>query len=79
MGVWYVFVDLEDFNCYIISAAELFPKMKQRQDEYDKGLKKNGQPRKHDPCFYFNREKDMLDSAGNCKVNNWTDLPIFEN
>lgn len=78
MGVWYVFVDLQDYSCYIISAQELFPKLQKRKEDYDKGLKKNGQPRKPDNCFYFNRDKDMLDDQGECRKNNWDDLPIFE-
>ena len=77
MDVWYVFVDLNSYDCYIISAKELFPKLKKRQDDYNNGVKKNGQPRKPDPCFYFNRDKDLLDANGNKKVNNWEDLPIF--
>lgn len=77
MNIWYVFVDLAAIKYYIISAAELFPKMQARRDAYNHGFKKNGQPRKPDPCLYFNRKLDCTDSNGNPKENNWDELPIF--
>ena len=77
IGVWYVFVDLYDYKSYIISAEEMFPKLISRYDEWNKGLKKDGTPRKPDKCFYFNRRHDLLDANGNFKINNWEDLPIF--
>ncbi len=78
MNVWYVFVDLANYNCYIISAKELFPKLKARQENYNRGYKKNGEKRKPDPCFYFNMDYDCFDKNGNKKVNNWQDLPLFQ-
>lgn len=77
LNVWYVFVDLSNFDCYIISAEELFPKLQKRQEDYNKGYKKNGEKRKPDPCFYFNMNCDCFDEKGNKKVNNWQDLPLF--
>jgi hypothetical protein len=72
MGIWYVFCDLADFKCFVISAKDLFPILKARQDEYNNGTKRNGEKRKPDPNFYFDSN---FDTKG--KVNNWQDLPIF--
>lgn len=78
MDVWYIFVDLANYECHIISARELAPIVKKRQDDYNNGVNKNGKPRVPEKTrFYFNRNKDMLDANGNVKVNNWEDLPIF--
>ncbi|MDR0850186.1 MAG: hypothetical protein LBN07_01745 [Christensenellaceae bacterium] len=79
MDIWYIFVDLADFKCYIISAKEMFPLLKKRQDDWNNGYsKRTGEKHKPDPHFFFDRTYDLLDSNGNPKCNNWEDLPIFK-
>jgi hypothetical protein len=78
MGIWYVFCDLASFKCYVISAKDLFPIVKARQDEYNNGTKRNGEKRKPDPNFYYIPDIDCKDKDGKPKVNNWEELPIFK-
>jgi len=77
-NVWYVFVDLFNaFQCYVIRAKEMFDIVQARKAEYDGGLKRDGTPRKPDPCFYFVPHIDLVNENGEPRMNNWTDLPIF--
>jgi len=79
-GVWYVFVDLDDFSCYIIQANELFKITQKRwQDYLDTPLKRKTATgiRKPDTNFYFMPMYDCVAKDGMIRKNNWTDLPLF--